>query len=230
MCVALFIFSVGIGMGTMQGMKLQKSPESPREKRLANIKLFMQGMVPDQFKIGLDKDLPTIGKELTSEIAKGLNEKRITQEMLLHPWGFSLIHLAAACGCFEAVSLLLTAGWNVNTKTIHQETPLHLAAKYGNFSVVQLLLEHQADPNVTTEVTSLYTSGLDKDNHWTPLHYAAQNGYLKIVKFLYSGKSSKKIDLGIKDSRGFTAQQIAEMAGHKKVANSLQNATLYRMI
>lgn len=52
------------------------------------------------------------------------------------------------------------------------QTPLHCAARMGHKELVQLLLEHKANPNSTT------TAG------HTPLHIAAREGHVQTVRIL----------------------------------------------
>lgn len=80
--------------------------------------------------------------------------------------GETPLHAAAAKGfskgTFECVELLLKAGANPNVKAksgiqtstyyrdieVVGETPLHLAAAYGSKEMIQLLLDHHADPAI----------------------------------------------------------------------------------
>eukprot|EP00811_Abedinium_folium_P025600 NODE_3664_length_2002_cov_5.939200.p1 GENE.NODE_3664_length_2002_cov_5.939200~~NODE_3664_length_2002_cov_5.939200.p1 ORF type:complete len:535 (+),score=139.56 NODE_3664_length_2002_cov_5.939200:182-1606(+) len=55
------------------------------------------------------------------------------------------------------------------------QTPLHLAAQSGDVALIQVLLEHGADPNTQEETTG-----------WTPLHFAvAKNHYALILQLLH---------------------------------------------
>ncbi|MEE6470717.1 hypothetical protein FKM82_009041 [Ascaphus truei] len=62
--------------------------------------------------------------------------------------GVSLLHIACACGYQDVAGLLLEC--NVDTDAVDDQywTPLHLAAKYGQTSLVKILLIHQANPNI----------------------------------------------------------------------------------
>jgi len=66
---------------------------------------------------------------------------------------------AAESGILATVKWLITdCGINPNIQDVDGSTPLHIATRYGNLDVVELLLEYGADPNV-------------KDNKGkTPLH------------------------------------------------------------
>lgn len=77
-------------------------------------------------------------------------------------FGLTALHGAAKKGHCEVVTLLLQrfAQVNVQASSLHDETPLHYACKYGRTPVVRLLLAGGADPGIAT------TKGK------TPLQYA----------------------------------------------------------
>eukprot|EP01001_Neometanema_parovale_P013556 NODE_9958_length_616_cov_93.478702_g9688_i0.p1 GENE.NODE_9958_length_616_cov_93.478702_g9688_i0~~NODE_9958_length_616_cov_93.478702_g9688_i0.p1 ORF type:complete len:172 (-),score=3.62 NODE_9958_length_616_cov_93.478702_g9688_i0:100-585(-) len=55
----------------------------------------------------------------------------------------------------------------------NHRTPLHYASLNGRVDCIQILLEHQADPNA-----------IDVMNRWTPLHNASRYGEADCVKVL----------------------------------------------
>ncbi len=91
--------------------------------------------------------------------------------------GRTPLHYAAMlCGdkSVEIVKMILEPwrGTNVNVKDVYGRTPLHYAAIVGELAVVQMLLEHYADPTV-------------KDiNGKTPLDYARERGNSHIIPLL----------------------------------------------
>jgi len=58
-------------------------------------------------------------------------------------------------------------------------TPLHRAAENGHLSVVEYLVNQNADINAQAY----------QRNIGTPLHYAAQNGHLRVVEYLVNQKA-----------------------------------------
>jgi len=50
--------------------------------------------------------------------------------------------------------LLLQGDVDVDVLAKNGLTPLHVAAHYGNYNVVRLLLQHHASPNSTAQVLS----------------------------------------------------------------------------
>lgn len=67
-------------------------------------------------------------------------------------------------------------GANVNIPGRHGVTPLHVAAKYGHFKIMEYLLENGA--NVRVVCTGRNYNG------YTPLHFACQGNHLKCVRLL----------------------------------------------
>jgi len=65
-------------------------------------------------------------------------------------------------------------------------TPLHWAAYWGHFNVVEYLVNKKVDIDAQSKG---YPSG-------TPLHYAAQNGHLSVVEYLVN----QKADINAKNS------------------------------
>jgi ankyrin repeat protein len=72
----------------------------------------------------------------------------------------------------EIISLLLERGADINSKSNHDETILHMACYCNNFPIVEFLLEKGADIN-------------SKNNKGeTSLHYACEGKLLPMIKFL----------------------------------------------
>lgn len=60
--------------------------------------------------------------------------------------GWTPLHEACNHGHFNAASILIKAGSDVNAKGFDQVTPLHDAALAGQLKLVKLLLSHGANP------------------------------------------------------------------------------------
>lgn len=130
------------------------------------------------------------------------------QEQL--PNGMNSLHMAAVTGNMQMVSYLIAKGLPVNAQMAGGLTAMHLAVQCNNQSVVGLLLAKKADPNQTT------TDGM------TPLHWCAsvqdarldQADRYKMALVLARGGG----DLTARDGQGRTPAEIAQGAGHDKVA------------
>ncbi|XP_056145895.1 unconventional myosin-XVI [Lampris incognitus] len=62
--------------------------------------------------------------------------------------GVTLLHIACASGYREVASVLLESGVDPHPSDNNFWTPLHLAAKYGQTSIVSQLLRHRANPTL----------------------------------------------------------------------------------
>eukprot|EP00742_Colponemidia_sp_Colp-10_P009109 GILJ01009908.1.p1 GENE.GILJ01009908.1~~GILJ01009908.1.p1 ORF type:complete len:1719 (+),score=242.82 GILJ01009908.1:19-5175(+) len=88
--------------------------------------------------------------------------------------GYAPLHTAVAKGHEELVLMLLNNGANVDAVTKNNSSPLHLACKKINISLVRLLLDRCNVNNINK---------LDK-NDMNPLHYAISNGARECVLLL----------------------------------------------
>src|SRR5262245_51399848 len=73
---------------------------------------------------------------------------------------------------FEEVKKILEKRRSVGEREERGDTPLHAAALKGRMSIVNLLLQHGADPNVQNNAGS------------TPLHKAVVGGWIGVAKRL----------------------------------------------
>jgi ketosteroid isomerase-like protein len=78
---------------------------------------------------------------------------------------------AAEQNSYEAVAMLIELGFDVNARS--RTAPLHEAAMRGNLPVIQLLLDHGADPN-----------SLDTGYHATPAGWAEHHGQREAQQLL----------------------------------------------
>ena len=92
----------------------------------------------------------------------------------------SLLHHCARIGATSVAHHILTLRCRIdpNTEFRNQLAPLHVACKYGQLSMVKVLLIHQARPDLPSEV---YCN--------TPLHYACFYGHTEVAKFLLTQPS-----------------------------------------
>lgn len=86
---------------------------------------------------------------------------------------------------------------DVNARGVLGDTPLHLAATWGDTKIGRVLLEAGANPNLLGEY----------DN--TPLHNAVRGGKYDFVKLLLEHGASKDV----RNEDGFTAVDYAEKSG-----------------
>lgn len=80
----------------------------------------------------------------------------------------------------KVASILVKNGANVESETETGYRPIHVAAHFGNLSMIRFLLKHNATIDVKT------------NQNYTPLHQAAQQGHAHIVSALLEGNASHK--------------------------------------
>jgi ankyrin repeat protein len=89
----------------------------------------------------------------------------------------SLLHHCCRVGATGVANMVLNSRVNINPNTEfrHHLAPIHVAARHGQLSTMKVLIAHNADVTLPTEV---YRN--------TPLHYACFYGHLNVAKFLLS--------------------------------------------
>ena len=138
--------------------------------------------------------------ELKSLIKKDLNIiNKISKE------GYSALTLACYYSNNEIANYLIKHVKDINSKSSYG-TPLMAATIKKNSYLTKLLLENNADPNLS-----------DRNNS-TALHYSVIFNQEKIIELLikYNAKSD------IKDNRGNTAQDYAKIIGNNKIIQLLK--------
>lgn len=120
----------------------------------------------------------------------------------------TLLHIAANCGHYECLNVLLKRGCNPDVQDISGCTALHLAARNGQKKCVEKLLESGANPDIA-----------GKDGA-TALHWLAVNGRDEIVKILL--QYTKCVNL--EDGQGHTALHAASRNGHTRAMECLIEA------
>ena len=138
--------------------------------------------------------------ELKSLIKKDLNIiNKISKE------GYSALTLACYYSNNEIANYLIKHVKDINSKSSYG-TPLMAATIKKNSYLTKLLLENNADPNLS-----------DKNNS-TALHYSVIFNQEKIIELLMKYKANPDI----KDNRGNTAQDYAKIIGNNKIIQLLK--------
>eukprot|EP00756_Hemistasia_phaeocysticola_P051378 Hpha_TRINITY_DN26550_c0_g1::TRINITY_DN26550_c0_g1_i1::g.113007::m.113007 len=120
-----------------------------------------------------------------------------------------LLFHAANQGDLDLCQTLIIEGCaDVNFRNTLGESAIHVAAKRGLSSVLELLLGFGGDPNVQQR--------LDLGGK-TPLHVAVEKGHIRVVEVLLSGHA----DPNITDSMGMLPLHYAARAGNEEVAELL---------
>lgn len=144
----------------------------------------------------------------TADIVKLLIEKGGADVNALTEYKQTPLHRAAGQGMADAAALLIQKGANVSARDMTQNTPLHVAAEYGdkgaagrgnNEELIKLLIENGADINARNNTGD------------TPLHSFAV-GYSSTNK-LAALLINKGADVNIRNNNGDTPAMIAEKRG-----------------
>ncbi|GKV32849.1 hypothetical protein SLEP1_g41416 [Rubroshorea leprosula] len=119
---------------------------------------------------------------------------------------YSALHIAAANGQIEILSMLLARSVNPNVVNRQKQTPLMLAAMRGKITCVKKLIEAGAD-------ILMFDSG----NERTCLHYAAYYGHSDCLQAILSAAQSSSVAVSwgyarfvnIRDRKGATPLHLA---------------------
>ena len=115
---------------------------------------------------------------------------------------YTPIHLSADHGNLEVIKYLLKKSVNKNPGNNGGVTPLHLAARNGQFDMCIMLIA-----NISGEKNPRDSNGR------TPLHEAAYQGYLDICKLLIYNTTNKNP----RDDSGTTPLDLAYPVGHSYI-------------
>lgn len=130
---------------------------------------------------------------------KGANAVKLDSE------GKSALHVAAARGQTDCLSVILSHGADVSITDAAGLSPLHLAAKNNHTECCRKLIQNKCPIDVV--------DGSGK----TALHHAAASGNIQIVQLLCELKSP----INLKDADGVTALLLSAKHSHADVCSSL---------
>ncbi|XP_023147706.1 ankycorbin isoform X1 [Amphiprion ocellaris] len=130
---------------------------------------------------------------------KGANAVKLDSE------GKSALHVAAARGQTDCLSLILSHGADLSIIDAAGLSPLHLAAKNNHIECCRKLIQNKCPIDVV--------DGSGK----TALHHAAASGNIQIVQVLCELKSP----INLKDADGLTALLLSAKHSHAEVCSSL---------
>jgi ankyrin repeat protein len=153
--------------------------------------------------VNYDDDL----NKARTDLSPGINKEMARNELrrLAIPVSEDSLYQAIKGQYYEAVTLLLKAGVNPNFTTIDGQTPLTMAASFGDTQSVSLLLAAGADIDT-------------KDSYdRTALMYAVHDGYGKVAEILLAAAA----DPNIQHNDGATALTYASQEGHTDIVKAL---------
>lgn len=169
--------------------------DSPKAERSQTIQTAQSVEEKDYASFGQAIENNDIAK-IESIIAKGVDLKREIG------WGFKPLTRAARYHAYEAASLLIKAGAEINAiDNFEGLSPLGYAAKYNDIIMADLLLKAKA------------AVSLKGENGYTPLHYAVENGNVDMTKILLASGA----DSSIKNAAGKSPVEIAAAKGNTEL-------------
>jgi ankyrin repeat protein len=148
-----------------------------------------------------------LGTILRSRLEAGLTDVNEPNEL-----GDSLLLLAARGSHYETCAALLSHGANPNYFDNGEVTPLQYAAKNKRDDLVNLLLDHNADPNLVAKEITAYTR--------TPLIEVVSRGQIDTVRRLL--ERGADVTLGKGDDM-YRAIEIAATRGDREIVALLLN-------
>ncbi|XP_077115614.1 GA-binding protein subunit beta-2 [Ranitomeya variabilis] len=120
--------------------------------------------------------------------------------------GTSPLHLAAQCGHFSTVKVLLQAGISRDARTKVDRTPLHMAAAEGHTLIVDLLIKNGANINAKDML------------EMTALHWATEHNHQDVVELLINNGA----DVNLQSKFGKTPFDIALDRNYPELLITLQ--------
>ena len=104
----------------------------------------------------------------------------------------------------------------INVPAVPQngDTYLHVAAKYGQTEMFEILLENEEVKNP------------ENDKHETPLHLACRNKHSKIAELLLQQSTEFDKDVNSKDILGLTAFHYAYINGQSMIADMIKKKSV----
>lgn len=115
------------------------------------------------------------------------------------------LHTASSIGAYDKVIDLINTGSDINLKDGNGRTPIYLATESRQTSIVKVLLEYGADPNIQAQ----------QPIGWTPLHLAAWEDLSEIAQILVEHGADRLIR---EPARNMTPLEIAKERRSSKVA------------
>ena len=116
------------------------------------------------------------------------------------------LHYAAICGMHDAVVFLIVEhSQDVNGRGFNEETPLHVALRWGHANIAQLLLDHGADARAP--------DGYKR----TPLHLASDGGHVEVARVLLE----RGVDTEARDDFSWSPLERASSEGHVELIRVL---------
>ncbi|TWC71865.1 ankyrin repeat domain-containing protein [Herbaspirillum sp. SJZ099] len=206
--------------------------------RFGRVLLYTSMLLPGAARAGAYEDYFQAIRMDNVYFLKQLMQRGMGPNLIEPKRGYTGLMLAIREDSMQAFDLLVNApDVNLEAQATNGDTPLMLAAFYGNVPVVRLLLSrevevnrpgwaplHYAAINGNAEIVGLlleasaYIDAESPDEQMTPVMLAAMRGRVAAVAALRDGGA----DLTLKNKDGLTALDLARRYGQTEVIGVLQ--------
>ncbi|MBB5393389.1 MULTISPECIES: ankyrin repeat domain-containing protein [unclassified Herbaspirillum] len=206
--------------------------------RFGRVLLYTSMLLPGAARAGAYEDYFQAIRMDNVYFLKQLMQRGMGPNLIEPKRGYTGLMLAIREDSMQAFDLLVNApDVNLEAQATNGDTPLMLAAFYGNVPVVKLLLSrevevnrpgwaplHYAAINGNAEIVGLlleasaYIDAESPDEQMTPVMLAAMRGRVAAVAALRDGGA----DLTLKNKDGLTALDLARRYGQTEVIGVLQ--------
>ena len=158
-------------------------------------------------KVNFDGCLSVSARFIQNNVFQWLHETKFSDLGKADLNDLSPIHYAVESGNIPALLTCLDNGVDVNAGFDAGWTPLHIAAKHGQSSMIRILSSHEK-----ININPRDARG------WTPLHWAANNCHPNTIRLILQ---SHRADVNAADNEGQTALHWAALKGYKEIAKIL---------
>jgi len=181
------------------------SKESTRYRSTVGAKILEQISKngEEQFIPVLTEEKLLTLEEFLNQMVEYLNSGIINEENVdevIGEYGETRLHVAAANGRDDIYKRLIEIGAGLDAKDIEDETPLHWAARSGQFQACEDLIEAFPEETLKDYLNMENRSGENA------LFAPAENGNLEVCRLLLE----KGIDASAANEEGFTAYGVAD--------------------
>lgn len=206
--------------------------------RLGRVLVYASMLLPGAARAGAYEEYFQAIRMDNVYFLKQLMQRGMGPNLIEPKRGYTGLMLAIREDSMKAFDLLVNApDVDLEARAINGDTPLMLAAFYGNVPVVKLLLSrevevnrpgwaplHYAAINGNAQIVGLlleasaYIDAESPDDQMTPVMLAAMRGRAAVVAVLRDGGA----DLTLKNKDGLTAMDLARRYGQTEVIEVLQ--------
>ncbi|MBP0599378.1 ankyrin repeat domain-containing protein [Herbaspirillum sp. LeCh32-8] len=210
----------------------------PHFRRLGRALLYTSLLLPGAARAGAYEEYFQAIRMDNVYYLKQLMQRGMGPNLIEPKRGYTGLMLAIREDSMKAFDVLVNApDVNLEAQAVNGDTPLMLAAFYGNIPVVKLLLSrevevnrqgwtalHYAAINGSSEIVRLlleasaYIDAESPDDKMTPVMLAAMRGRVAAVAVLRDGGA----DLTLKNKDGLTAMDLAQRYGQDGVIDVLK--------